>query len=145
MQTKLTTLFVLLILAVLASACGGAPSTPAGPATSALTEEQAIEMATNALANGYNNDDRDAYVADMDDSMKAAITQEGLSEFIKPLKEKYGNFVSIESAELGHAKTEGYVRWTFTCKFEKGTLYFGLVFRPDGTKATGAFINEQKP
>lgn len=143
MKSKLTTLFVLLVVAVLASACGS--SAPSSPATSALTEEQAIAMATNALVNGYNNNDRDAYVADMDDSMKAAVTQEGLSEFIKPFKEQYGNFVSIESTELGHAKTEGYVRWTFTCKFEKGNLYFALVFPQDGTKPTGAFLGADKP
>jgi hypothetical protein len=146
MKTKFTTLFVLLFVAVLAAACGRpAPAASSGPATSALTEEQAIAMATNALVNGYNNDDRDAYVADMDDSMKAAITREGLSEFFKPVREQYGNFVSVESAELGHAKTEGYVRWTFTCNFEKGTLYFALVFPTDGTKATGAFLGADKP
>lgn len=143
MPSKFTTLFILLIVAVLASACGG--SAPSGPATSALTEEQAIAMANNALVNGYNNDDRDAYVAEMDDSLKAAITQEGLSEFIKPFKEQYGNFVSIQSTELGHAKTAGYVRWIFTCKFEKGTLYFALVLPQDGTKPTGAFLGADKP
>ena len=145
MKTKFTPLFVLLVVAVLASACGNASAPPTGPATSVVTEEQAIEMATNALVNGYNNEDRDGYVSNMDGSMKAAITQEALIEVVKPLKEKYGNFVSVESAELGHAKTVGYVRWTFTSKFEKGTLYFALVFPQDGTKATGAFIGEQRP
>jgi hypothetical protein len=142
MKTKFTTLLVLLVVAVLASACGGAP---VEPATSALTEEQAIEMATNALVKGFNNEDRDGYVAEMDDSMKAAITQEGLSEFIKPFREQYGNFISIESTELGHAKTAGYVRWTFTCKFEKGTLYFALILPQDGAKPTGAFLGADKP
>lgn len=146
MKSKFTILFVLLAVAVLASACGAsAPAAPSSPATSALTEEQALTIATNALVNGYNNDDRDAYVAEMDESMKAAITQEGLSEFIKPFKEQYGNFVSIEATELGHAKTEGYVRWTFTCKFEKGNLYFALVLPQDGTKPTGAFLGADKP
>ena len=143
MKTKFTTLFVLLIVAVLASACGGSAA-PAGPTTSALTEAQAIEIATNALANGYNNGDSTAYLRDMDESMKAVVTPEGFIEFIQPYKDKYGDFVSVESAELGQAKTEGYVRWTFTCTFEKGTLYFALVFPQDGDKAAGAVINDVK-
>lgn len=143
MKTKFTTLFVLLIAAVLATACGSqAPNTPP---TSVLTQEQAIEVATNALANGYNNGDSAAYLRDMDDSMKAAITQEGFTQFIQPYKDTYGNFVSVESAELSHAKTEGYVRWTFTCYFEKGTLYFALVFPENGNKAAGASITDVKP
>lgn len=143
MKTKLAVLFVLSIVSLLAAACGG--SAPAGAATSALSEEQAREIAVNALTKGYNNDDRDAYVVDMDDSMKSAITTDAFLKAIKPYKDAYGNFVSIETAELSPANTSGYVRWTFTSKFEKGTLYFLLVFPEDGKKVTGAFLNEVKP
>lgn len=144
MKTKLTTLFVLLIVAVLASACGGSAA-PAGPVTSVFTEAQAIEVATNALANGYNQGDSAAYLRDMDDSLKSAVTPDGFTEFIQPYKDIYGSFVSVDSAELSQAKTEGYVRWTFTCTFEKGTLYFALVFPQDGNKAAGATITDAKP
>ena len=143
MKTKLIVLFAVLIIAVVATACGG--SAPAGAVTSALSEEQAREIAVNALTKGYNNDDRDAYVMDMDDSMKAAITADAFSKAIAPYKAAYGNFVSIEAAELSPAQTAGNVRWTFTGEFEKGTLYFLLVFPEDGTKAVGAFLNEVKP
>ncbi|HEX5809812.1 MAG TPA: DUF3887 domain-containing protein [Anaerolineales bacterium] len=143
MKTKLSVLFVLSIIAVLIAGCGSAA--PTGPVTSALTEEQAREIAIRALTNGYNNDDRDAYVVDMDDSMRSAITADAFVNAIKPYKDAYGNFVSIETAELSPANTSGYVRWTFTSKFEKGTLYFLLVFPEDGKKVTGAFLNEVKP
>lgn len=144
MKTKLTTLFVLLIVAVLASACGGSAAA-AGPATSVFSEAQAIEVATNALANGYNQGDSAAYLRDMDDSLKSAVTPDGFTEFIQPYKDIYGSFVSVDSAELSQAKTEGYVRWTFTCTFEKGTLYFALVFPQDGDKAAGATLTDAKP
>lgn len=143
MKTKLTTLFVLLIVAVFATACGTKASSE--PPTSVFTQEQAIEIATNALANGYNKSDSAAYLRDMDDSMKAAVTPDGFTQFIQPYKDNYGDFISVESAELSHAKTQGYVRWTFTCKFEKGTLYFALVFPKDGDKAAGATITDAKP
>lgn len=143
MKTKFTTLLVLLTVAVLATACGSqAPNTSP---TSVFTKEQAIEVATNALANGYNNGDSAAYLRDMDDSMKAAITPEGFVQFIQPYKDTYGSFVSVESAEMSPAKTKGYVRWTFTCLFEKGTLYFALVFPQGGNKAAGATITDAKP
>ena len=143
MKTKLSVLFVLSIIAVLIAGCGSAA--PTGPVASALTEEQAREIAIRALTNGYNNDDRDAYVVDMDDSMRSAITADAFVNAIKPYKDAYGNFVSIETAELSPANTSGYVRWTFTGKFEKGTLYFLLVFPEGGKKVSGAFLNEVKP
>ena len=143
MKTKSTALFVLLIVAVFATACGSKASSE--PPTSVFTREQAIEIATNALANGYNNGDSAAYLRDMDDSMKAAVTPQGFAQFIQPYKDNYGSFVSVESAELSPAKTEGYVRWTFTCSFEKGTLYFTLVFPRNGDKAAGATITDAKP
>ena len=143
MKTKLTALFVLLIVAVSVTACGS--KAPSEPPTSVLTQEQAIEIATNALSNGYNSSDSAAYLRDMDDSMKAAVTPEGFVDFIQPYKDNYGNFVSVESAELSHAKTKGYVRWTFTSKFDKGTLYFALVFPQDGDKVVGATLTDAKP
>lgn len=143
MKTKFTTLFVLLIVAVFVSACGSKASSE--PPTSVFTQEQAIEVATNALSNGYNNGDSVAYLRDMDDSMKAAVTPDGFVQFIQPYKDTYGNFVSVETAELSHAKTEGYVRWTFTCTFEKGTLYFAVVFPQNGDKAAGATLTDAKP
>ena len=142
MKSKITTLFVLLIVALVATACGSQTSNE--PPTSALTQEQAVEVATNALANGYNNGDSAAYLRDMDEGMKSVVTQDGFIQFIQPYKDNYGNFVSVESAELSHAKTNGYVRWTFTCTFEKGTLYFALVFPKDGNKAAGATITDAK-
>jgi predicted small lipoprotein YifL len=143
MKTKFATLFVLFIVAVIVSACGS--KSPSDAPTSVLTQEQAIEIAMNALANGYNNSDSVAYLRDMDDSMKAAVTPDGFVEFIQPYKAKYGDFVSVDSAELSHAKTSGYVRWTYTCSFEKGTLYFALVFPQNGNKAAGATISDAKP
>lgn len=143
MKTKFTTLFVLLFVAVIATACGN--QAPSEPPTSAFTQEQAIEIATNALANGYNNADVVAYSRDLDDSVKAMLTEEAFLQTQEAYMSKYGKFVSVEQAELTHAKTKGYVRWTFTGRFEKGTLYLSFVFPKDGTKAEGAGLYEEKP
>lgn len=143
MKTKLTTLLVILIAAMLASACGS--NAPSEPPTSAFTEEQAIEIATNALSNGYNNADLAAYSRDLADNVKSMLTEEAFLQTQQGYMSKYGRFISVEQAELTHARTNGYVRWTFTGKFEKGILYLSLVFPNDGTKAEGAGLYEEKP
>lgn len=143
MKIKFTTLFVLLVIVVLVSACGS--KAPSEPPTSAFTEKQAIDIATNALENGYNKADVVAYSRDLADSVKAMLTEEAFLQTQQTYMRKYGKFVSVEQAELTHAKTKGYVRWTFTSKFEKGTLYLSFVFPKDGNKAEGAGLYEEKP
>jgi biopolymer transport protein ExbD len=143
MKTKFTILFVLLIVAVFTTACGSKVS--GDLPSSAFSKEQAIEVATNALGNGYNNADLAAYARDLDDNLKSALNEDTAIQTQQELMSKYGKFISVEQAELTPAKTEGYVRWLFTCQFEKGTMYFVLVFPQEGTKAAGAGLYPKKP
>jgi biopolymer transport protein ExbD len=143
MKTKFAIPFFLLIMAMFATACGSKVSSEL-PA-SAFTKEQAIEVATNALENGYNNADLAAYARDLDDNLKAMLNEDTAIQTQQDLMSKYGKFITVEQAELTPAKTEGYVRWLFTCQFEKGTMYFVLVFPKDGRKAAGAGLYDKKP
>ena len=143
MKTKLNILIIILITAIFATACkGGAPSEPP---KSAFTQDQAIEVATNALMNGYNKGDITAYSRDLDESVRAMLSEEAFNKIRQTYLSQYGQFITVKQAELSHAKTEGHIRWTFTCEFEKGTMYLSLVFRQDGTKAVGATLTGEKP
>lgn len=136
MQTKLTTLFVLLIVAVLASACGG--SAPQDEATSILTQEEATEIAENAMQ-GLADGDYAAWSHDWSYAMKNAIREDAFLDFREQVTAQYGRFVSIQSVEIQPGAQEGYVRWVATCDFEKAQIKMNFSFLSDGVEIEGVF------
>lgn len=134
MKTKLTTLFVLLIITVLASACGG--SAAEGEAVSVLTQEEATEIAENAMQ-GLANGDYAAWSRDWSDTMKGAIPEKAFLDFRKQVTGQYGQFVSIESVIMEPGKKQGYVRWAALCNFENGKVKFNFSFENDGRLIEG--------
>ena len=125
--------FVLGLLLLVLVACGGRQ-----PATSALTEEQVMEIGAAAMQ-GFGTGDYATYTEHWSTDMKAAIKEADFLAFREQIIQQYGNYQSITQMEQVPAQNPGIVRWVFTCAFEKGTWQFAFAFEEGGDEIVGAF------
>ena len=127
----------LMILLVTAVACGG-KKTDSQSATSLLTEEQAAEMAENALQ-AFNDGNYAGWSRDWSDTMKGAIKEADFLAYRQQVKAALGEYQSIESITLTPGNNKGYVRWVVVTQFENGRMQFSFGFAEDGRLIEGVF------
>jgi hypothetical protein len=133
--------FVALLLA--AVACGGGPAGETvgqGP-VSALDQEEATEMAENAM-DGFHAGDYAKWSRDWSDAMKGAINEDAFLAFREQLITAKGEYQSIESVTIQSSPNEGYVRWSVVAQFENGQMRFNFTFPQDGRLIEGVFPEE---
>lgn len=112
----------ILSMALLLVACGSASD----PIESPITEEQATEMAENALE-AFNDRDYTAWSRDWSESMKAAIDEDAFLAFRDQYHGQLGNWTAITNLSGGPGADEGTYRWTYDLEFENGVyrMWFG--------------------
>jgi hypothetical protein len=137
MNTVIRTLALgLTVIGLLAmAACGSAPSDTPAP-SSALTPEQAAEVAENALL-ALNSGDYSAWTRDWSADMKAAIKEPDFLQYRQAMLNDFGQFVSVAGVELVDGANPGIVRWVVTADFEKGAVRFDFAFQEDGEQILG--------
>lgn len=127
----------MMVLVVMLAACSGSDS--AGETlSSALTEEQAAEIATSAME-AFNAGDYAGWSRDWSAAMKGAIGEEDFLAYREQVLAQLGEFQSIESITLAPGSSNGFVRWVAVTKFENGRMQFGFGFEEDGREVTGVF------
>lgn len=109
--------------AFLLAACGGT-SNPVG---SPVSEEQAMEMADNALQ-AFNTGDYAGWSRDWSETMKSAIDEQAFLAFREQAQAQLGDYVAIKSAAGSPGETAGFYRWTFQVQFEQADygIWFGF-------------------
>lgn len=123
-RDNLVGLIALLVVVVLALAgCGTSE-----PVTSPVTEDQAIEIADNALV-GYNLADYEVWTRDWSQTMTAAIGPEAFVSFQEEYHAVLGDYVAITGAEGGQGADAGTYRWTFDVQFENAEIQMILGFK----------------
>jgi hypothetical protein len=138
-RIKLASVGVIAILSlVIVSGCGtsSASGSDVDQATSSLSEDQATEIADHALR-GYNEGDYGMWSRNWTDAMTSAIKEKDFLAFRDQQMKDFGTYVSIDSAELTAAKTDGFILWKFTVEYENGQQLFVMTFGQDGDRVEG--------
>jgi len=123
-RMALKTFVVILVFGFLLSACGGGANQIKGDELTAIAEWSA--PIAEGILDGIKNADRDTFVADFNDEMKTAFTQETFDNLLLDLGRKLGAYVSHElsSAE----KVEGgSIAVSYRTRFEKATVTMRVV------------------
>ena len=120
---RLRPMAAILSAALLLVACGPA-SAPIG---SPITEEQATEMAENALQ-AFNDRDYTAWSRDWSETMKSAIGEDAFFAFRDQYHGQLGNWIAITNVSGGPGADERTYRWTYDLDFENGEyrMWFGF-------------------
>ena len=133
----LTAIF-LVFLATFATGCTGRGRAADQPPVSALTAQEAITLAEEAMA-GLASGDFAVWSRNWSTTMKEAISEEAFLAYREELLSTMGAYQSIESVSLAQANTAGYVRWVAVTNFEKGQMEFAFSFEQDGRLIEGVF------
>lgn len=145
---SLRTLLAALTLAALAPACSNNDISPSidfpedDGAEATLPVEEVAVIAQTALE-ALNDGDYDGWSASWSAELRAGIDAAAFAEFRAGALEAAGKFVEILDVSLTEADTDGYVRFTFLCRFERGEWIYALAFPADGTEAVGVFFNRK--
>lgn len=123
-----------LILVLLATACGALNPKPA-----ALSNEEVRQLAESSLQ-ALSSGDKEAFIQDFSDQMKAIYTDDQFENLRNLLAENSGAFVSCEG-EPQLSNAQGYVRYSFPCKYEQEEVVVTFVFEIDGSLVEGLFFN----
>lgn len=118
-------------------ACGGLADDDGAP-TSALTEEQAAELAENAMS-AFEAGDYAGWSHDWSEAMKGAIKEADFLSFRRQVTDALGEYRSIESISIAPGNTAGYVRWNVLAQFERGRMQISFTFAEDGRLVEGVF------
>ena len=127
----------ILIAALLLAACGST----SGPVGSPITEDQATEMAENALQ-AFNERDYTAWSRDWSETMKGAIGEDAFFAFRDQYHGQLGNWVAITNVNGGPGVDEGTYRWTFDLEFENGGYRMWLGFKEGSPLIEGVSFEE---
>lgn len=114
---------LLVIVALVLAGCGTSE-----PVTSPVTEDQAIEIADNALV-GYNLADYEVWTRDWSQTMTAAIGPDAFASFQEEYHAVLGDYLAIARAEGGAGADAGTYRWTFDVQFENAEIQMILGFK----------------
>lgn len=122
-RLRLRWIAALLSGAVLLAACGGTSN----PVRSPVSEDQAIEMADNALQ-AFNAGDYAGWSQDWSETMRSAIDEQAFLAFREQAQAQLGDYVAIKSAAGAPGETAGFYRWTFQVQFEQADygIWFGF-------------------
>jgi hypothetical protein len=133
---------VLTIAVVVITACAALnredAGSPQGRLNSALTVEEATEMAENAMT-GFAEGNYAAWSRDWTEAMKSAVKERNFLSYREQVIADYGAYQSIASIEKQPGANEGYVRWSIVATFEKGQIRFNFGFKEDGKLIEGIF------
>lgn len=116
------------LVALLFSGCSQEPAAIDSP----VTEEEATEMAENALG-AFNEGNYASWSRDWSDEMKAAIGEDAFLAFRDQAHAQLGNYVAITDVTGSEGGDPGTYRWTFDVEFEKGPYTMWLGFK-EGSK-----------
>ena len=110
-------------VALLVAACGS----PSEPIESPITQDQATEMAENALQ-AFNDRDYTAWSRDWSETMKSAIDEDAFLAFRDQYHDQLGDWRAITEVSGAPGSDEGTYRWTFDLEFEGGgyRMWFGF-------------------
>lgn len=133
---------VLTIVVVVLAACTALnrqeSASPQGSLNSALTVEEATEMAENAMT-GFAEGNYAIWSRDWTEAMKSAIKESDFLSYREQVLADYGTYQSIASIEKQPGVNKGYVRWSVVANFEKGQMRFNFGFKEDGKLIEGIF------
>lgn len=128
---------VLLAVALFLTACASESETVESP----ITEDQATEMAENALQ-GFNDRDYAAWSRDWSDTMKAAIDEDAFYAFRDQYHGELGDWVSINDLSGGPGADAGTYRWTYDLEFENGDYQMWFGFKEGSALIEGVTFEE---
>jgi hypothetical protein len=131
-------LFIIVVMAGCTVMNRQASNTSQDSVNSALTVEQATEIAENAMR-GFKEGNYAVWSRDWTDAMKGAIKEGDFLSFREQVIANYGEYRSIASIEVLPGVNKGYVRWSVIANFEKGQLRFNFGFKEDGKLIEGVF------
>ena len=131
---------MLLALAVSLTACAPAPAQH--DVTSAVGEEDALELATSALS-GLNEGGYDAWTARWSDELRSMIDEPTFLSVREQVLAASGRWESIDDQALVAADTEGYVRWTFDTTFELEPVTVWFAFAEDDVEVVGVMLESE--
>jgi hypothetical protein len=143
MKTTPRTLFLIaILLTVLLSACGPQAETVSGADQQALLAY--AEPAAENLLQGYNAHDYATFSKDFDPAMLKSMTSTAFETLYAQINGKIGKYVSRTVAKTD--KVQGYLRVTYTAKFEnEDGVTMLLVFDPDASHTiAGLFFTSPK-
>lgn len=122
-RPKLGWLAGLLAGAIVLAACGGTST----PVESPVSEDQAIEMAENALE-AFNEGDYSAWSRDWSETMKSAIDEQAFLAFRDEFHAQLGDYTAVTNVTGAQGSDRGTYRWTYDIQFENGDyrMWFGF-------------------
>lgn len=129
----------LLSEALILAACGATTD----PVASPVSEEQAIEMAENALQ-GFNERDYATWSRDWSDTMKSAIDENGFLSFRDQFHGQLGNYTQLTGVSGSQGADQGTYRWTYDIQFENGAYRMWFGFKEGSTLIEGVSFEDPK-
>ena len=121
--------FLRMLLVVLLLSFGLVSCTQKEP----LTKQQATDIGLNAIK-ALDQGDYKAYTRDFTVMMKSVVPEKDFMAYHETAQQNLGKFVNFEKVEQVPAETEGFIRWQYTCVFEKGKMLLSLVFKENGRR-----------
>jgi hypothetical protein len=132
LKTKLYFVVSLLIaLSILATGC-------AAPKPAALTDEEVLAIAENALT-ALDANDYTAFIRDYSPDMLAAYSEDKFAQLRDLLQSASGKYVS--SGKLSLSNNQGYAVYRIICKYEQEDVVVTIVFKVDGKQVEGLFFD----
>lgn len=111
------------------------------PLASPVSEEQAIEMAENALQ-GFNNGDYEAWSRDWSDAMKSAIDEDAFLVFRDQFHAQLGDYTDLIEVSGDQGADPGTYRWTYDIQFEDGAYRMWFGFKEGSTLIEGVTFED---
>jgi hypothetical protein len=132
LRTKLYSIIGLLIaLSILTTGC-------AAPKPAALTDDEVLAIAQNALT-ALDTNDYNAFTRDYSPNMLAAYSEEQFSQLRDLLQPASGKFVS--TGKLSLSNNQGYAVYRIICKYEQEDVVVTVTFKIDGKRIEGFFFD----
>jgi len=136
-RPRLRGIAALLSGAVLLAACGGSSD----PVASPISEDQAIEMAENALQ-AFNDGDYAAWSRDWSETMKSAIDEEAFLAFRDQFHAQLGDYTAVTNVTGAQGSDRGTYRWTYDIQFENGAYRMWFGFKGESPLIEGVSFEE---